>query len=182
MTDRSTALPTESTSGSVVLGTGRPVSEVAFEREIVSFFVDSAALLGVPRSVAAIYGLIFASSQPLSFTEIDERLDLSKGSISQGLRILREMGAVRTTVAAGRWELFSPEESLRQLVHQFIVTRLVNHLNVGSARLATVARMIPEQPAEASAVLKRRMKYLAGWHSKARALVPVAKTFLKLGK
>lgn len=79
-----------------VSGLKSQVSETAaVSSAIVAYFVDAAALLGVPKSVAAIYGTCFASSEPLSFSEIQERLDLSAGSISQGLKLLREMGALK---------------------------------------------------------------------------------------
>lgn len=80
-------------SGLVLTG-GRPSEVADFERAMVDFFVDAADLLGVPRSVAAIYGIVFASAVPLSFADIEARLDISKGSVSQGLRVLREVGAV----------------------------------------------------------------------------------------
>lgn len=80
---------------SLVLGEGRSPEVVAFENRMVGFFVDAAELLGVPKSVAAIYGLIFATPEPLSFSEIAARLDFSNGSVSQGLKILREMGAIK---------------------------------------------------------------------------------------
>jgi len=73
----------------------RATDVIAFDDAVVSFFVDAAAMLGVPKSVAAIYGICFASPDPLSFSEINERLDISSGSISQGLRVLRDVGALR---------------------------------------------------------------------------------------
>lgn len=86
-------------SSGLVRSGGRDPETVAFEASLVAFFVDAADMLGVPKSVAAIYGICFASPEPLSFAEIEARLDISKGSISQGLRVLREVGALR--VAAG---------------------------------------------------------------------------------
>lgn len=79
----------------LVLAGERSSEVVAFENRMVGFFVDAAELLGVPKSVAAIYGLIFATPEPLSFSEIAARLDFSNGSVSQGLKILREMGAIK---------------------------------------------------------------------------------------
>jgi HTH-type transcriptional regulator, glycine betaine synthesis regulator len=153
-----------------------------FERELVAFFVETANALGIPRSVASIYGTVFASAAPLGFREIEERLDFSKGSISQGVRVLREMGALRTiAVPGGRREFFVPEESLRELVGQYLENRLRGQLIMASKRLAVIARLVPSDATEAQ-VLRRRLKYLRGWSSKARALLPVAKTFLNLGK
>ena len=91
-----------------MLRDGRAPETVAFEGQVVDFFVDAADLLGVPKSVAAIYGIVFASPEPLSFAEIEARLDLSKGSISQGLRVLKEVGALKeVSLASDRAEQFN---------------------------------------------------------------------------
>ena len=88
----------------------RSASVVGFEEAVVDFFVDAANLLGVPKSVAVLYGIVFASPQPLSFADIQTRGTLSKGSVSQGLRVLREMGAIKEVSApADRSELFTPD-------------------------------------------------------------------------
>src|SRR5258708_7892040 len=79
----------------LVIGGRRSAAVVAFEGAMVDFFVDAAELLGGQKSVAAIYGIVFASPVPLSFADIESRLDISKGSVSQGLRMLREVGALR---------------------------------------------------------------------------------------
>src|SRR5688572_14303026 len=78
----------------LVVAGDRPADLVAFENEVVDFFVAAADLLGVPKSVAAIYGIVFASPHPLTFSDIEERLAISKGSVSQGLKVLREIGAL----------------------------------------------------------------------------------------
>src|ERR1700689_637831 len=71
------------------------------EVEVIHIFVQFAGVLGQPRSVAEIYGLLFASHQPLAMDTLIERLNLSKGSASQGLKYLQELGAVRTVYVAG---------------------------------------------------------------------------------
>ena len=70
----------------------------------MAFFLEAADILGVPKSVAAIYGICFASPQPLGFSEIQARLDISAGSISQGLRVLREIGALKVADFAANRE------------------------------------------------------------------------------
>jgi DNA-binding transcriptional ArsR family regulator len=80
------------------------VSE-GFERECVDFFADVVGVLGVPRSMGQIYGLLFASPRPLSFTDITEKLDISRGSASQGLKALRELGAIYAIGVRGRAEM-----------------------------------------------------------------------------
>lgn len=166
---------------SLVLAGGRARESVEFDRQVVDFFVSAADLLGVPKSVAAIYGIVFASPLPLSFAGIEERLDISKGSISQGLRVLREVGALKeVSSTADRAELFTPDLELRKLVARFIENRLQKQLDVGSSRLVALGKVIPGVDAEA-AELKKRLKSLSDWHSKARTVLPLARTILKVG-
>src|SRR6266704_2978128 len=65
------------------------------ETEIIDFFFQLSRLLGQPRSLAEIYGLLFISSRPLAMDDLIGRLQLSKGSASQGLKFLRNLGAVK---------------------------------------------------------------------------------------
>ena len=71
------------------------------ETEIIDFFVQLSRLLGQPRSLAEIYGLLFISGRPLAMDDLIERLQISKGSASQGLKFLRNIGAVRMVYVAG---------------------------------------------------------------------------------
>lgn len=164
----------------VVRAAGRPADVVSFEASLVDFFVESAGVLGVPKSVAIIYGNVFASPQPVSFAEIEARLDLSKGSISQGLRLLREMGAIKeVSTAADKSELFAPDMEMRRLIQRFLEQRLRQQLDAGKTRLMALQRNLPPLPKEYSAKLRGRLKQLQAWHEKTRALLPLARTFLK---
>ena len=107
---------------------------------------STVAVVSDPKSVAAIYGLCFASAEPLSFADINDRLDLSQGSISQGLRVLREMGALRVVPVdtaepspappeTRRREFFAPDLELRKLVSHWIEQRLEKQLKAGKGRL-----------------------------------------------
>jgi hypothetical protein len=60
----------------------------------VGLFADIVSALGIPKSIGQIYGLLYASATPLSFSDIVDRLDISKGSVSQGLQLLRSLGAI----------------------------------------------------------------------------------------
>jgi len=169
-------------ASALILPADRPADVVAFERAMVDFFVDAAELLGVPKSVAAIYGIVFASPVPVSFADIEARLDISKGSVSQGLRVLREVGALKeVSTPADKAELFEPDLEMRKLVARFLENRLAKQLGQGSDRLDQLAKALPKGRSGDAAVLKARVKQLQTWNSKAKALLPLAKTFLKLG-
>ena len=66
-----------------------------FQSECVKLFAEVIYTLGLPRSIGQIYGLLYASPAPLSFSDIVERLEISKGSASQGLQLLRSLGAIK---------------------------------------------------------------------------------------
>ncbi len=112
----------------LVKADGRPGDIVAFEEAVISFFMESAMLLGIPKSVAAIYGICFASPEPLSFSEINERLDISSGSISQGLRVLREVGALKVAQVGRTVELSNGGSAAAS------AERTVEQSNSGSAQ------------------------------------------------
>jgi DNA-binding transcriptional regulator GbsR (MarR family) len=178
---RSQSMVTRTASSGWVLAGDRPASTVQFEEEMVSFFVDAAELLGVPKSVAATYGIIFASPDPLSFSEISARLDFSNGSVSQGLKALREIGAIKATMTdKDKLERFIPDLELRKLVARFLEHRLKKQLDAGSTRLVGLKRAIPSGNKRASDELNRRLKSLSDWHTRANQLLPIARTFLKL--
>lgn len=178
---------------------GREAETVAFEESVVSFFLDAAEILGVPRSVAAIYGICFASARPLSFADINDRLEISQGSISQGLRVLREVGALRVVhptdfadESVACWggpellrdargkEFFTPDLELRKLAERWIEQRLERQLKTGNDRLRAMRDAVPRTSSAAAKELNARLKYLESWHTQSRALVPMIKTFLKL--
>ncbi len=165
----------------LVQADGRPADVVAFEEAIVVFFLESADILGVPNSLAAIYGICFASPEPLSYTEVHERLNLSAGSISQGLKLLREMGALKVvTTKLDRREFFAPDIELRKMVLHYIENRLQKQLEAGRGRLQSIAKSVPKSRSGSIKELTARVKALQKWHDKARTLLPFVKTFLKL--
>src|SRR4051812_43994893 len=108
-----------------------------FERDLVMHFQDLAGAVGLPRSFGEIYGLLYASTRPLSFTEIQEKLELSKGTVSQSLRALREIGAVRRdTDSHERRDNFVAETELRNLIGAFLNGCIVPRLEHGGKQIA----------------------------------------------
>src|SRR5450759_3377264 len=90
------------------------------EAEVIGLFVQLSRVLGQPRSFAEIYGLLFISGHPLAMDHLIERLNLSKGSASQGLKFLRNIGAVRMVYVAGERRVhYEAVAELRNLVTRF---------------------------------------------------------------
>lgn len=166
----------------LVISDERPAEVANFEEEVVDLFVSMADLLGIPKSVAAIYGIVFASPQPVSFADIDARLDFSKGSISQGLKLLREIGAIKeVSTTEDRAELFEPDLELRRMVRRFLEQRVQTQIETGERKLAQLARVVPGGRSAEADVLRSRLKHLQRSHLKARKLLPIIQGFLRIG-
>src|SRR5205809_1576702 len=85
------------------------------EVEAIDLFIGLIRLLGMPKSVGELYGLLFVSPAALPMETLMERLHMSKGSASQGLKLLRSFGAVRTVyVAADRRDHYVAAFDLRR--------------------------------------------------------------------
>lgn len=106
------------------------------QRQVVEYFVDGVRVLGLPRSLGEIYGLLFISPQPLSLDDLVTLLGISKGSASQGLRTLRTLGAVREASGNGdRRTYFEPATELKRLVGGFIREQIRPHIESGKNKL-----------------------------------------------
>jgi HTH-type transcriptional regulator, glycine betaine synthesis regulator len=152
-------------------------SQLAIQAQFIELFVSAAEVLGVPRSIGEIYGVIFAAPRPLTFQQIVERLNLSKGSVSQGLKTLRSLGAVRTAYVHGdRRDYFEPETELRNLVAGLLRDRIHPHLEQGRQRLERVRQEVSGghdlTPTEAQ-VLRARVTKLENWRKKSALVLPL---------
>ena len=153
------------------------ISLNAAEREVIERFVVLGRILGQPRSVAEIYGLLFISPNPLSMGQIIEALQLSKGSASQGLRVLRAIGAVRIAeTTETRRDYFEAETALKPIVRALLSSSLQQDLKEGEARLRTLSKEISiDQNGDFT---RGRIERLAKWHRRARQLLPLAARLL----
>lgn len=171
--------PPEPSAARLVLGQGRAPDVVAFEVAVVSYFLDAADLLGVPKSLAAIYGLCFASEEFLSPADLKARLDLSTGSISQGIRFLTGIGAlVDVSGPSERVSRYAPDVEVRKLILHYLERRVEAQLDAGRDHLRIIRSSVPRGPA--AKTLKQRVAYLESWHGKTRALLPLMKGALRL--
>lgn len=156
----------------------RPLNES--ERELVEWFVDFTALMGVPASVGQIYGLLYLSGRPLPFDNFGERLGISKGSASQGLRFLRDLGAVRVVEAPGdRREFYEAEISPTRLVAGFLKEKVQPRLKASDERLARLKKTLKEVE-EVDPLLADRVERLHIWSQRARQFIPVVAGLVKI--
>ncbi len=141
-------------------------------------------LFGIPKSVGQIYGLLYVSPEPLGFTAIVERLEISKGSASQGLQLLRSLGAVNEAgqiEGTNRGVSYEPELSLRQLVTGILRERIVPSASAGSDRLKQLKQLAGQSPAHAAFYLER-VSQLSAWSQRFTTVLPLLIALLGPGK
>ena len=106
------------------------------ELESIDFFVRLMSILGLPRSVGEIYGLLYFSVEALSMDQIASRLDISIGSASQGLKTLRSLKAVKTAYVPGdRRDHYVAESEFRRLFSTFMNDEILPHLENANDRI-----------------------------------------------
>ncbi|HMP82903.1 MAG TPA: hypothetical protein PKA41_09410 [Verrucomicrobiota bacterium] len=150
----------------------RPLKPV--EIEVIDQFVQYSRALGQPRSVAEIYGLLFLSPKPLAMDDFTERLQLSKGSASQGLKFLRDLGAVRMIYVAGdRRAHYEAVAQLRKLVSSFLEKQFLPHIAEGETRLERLAASLESLPPAEREHVARRIALLRSWTANGRRILPV---------
>ena len=149
----------------------------SWETAVIDLFLNAAVSVGLPKSVGQIYGLLFCRDEPLAMDEIMELLSVSKGSASQGLRSLRQLGAVKSQfVPCQRKEHFVAEIRLRKLVSGFLREQAEPHLEKGKARLSHLQELVDATEDGNSAERgRKRMNILAGWHRQVGKLLPLVK-------
>lgn len=89
-------------------------------------WVRLADQLGMSRSLGQLYGLLFLANKPLSAQDCVDALGISRSSAGQGLKALKELGAIQSEFAFGdRCERFSIEPDLGVVLSKVIEGRLV---------------------------------------------------------
>lgn len=148
-----------------------------WETAVIDLFLNAAISVGLPKSLGQIYGLLFCRDEPLAMDDIMNLLSVSKGSASQGLRSLRQLGAVKSKfLPRSRKEHFVAEIRLRKLVSGFLKEQAEPHLEKGKERLKQLQQLVDETLDEGVAERgRRRTNILAGWHRRIGKLLPLVK-------
>jgi DNA-binding transcriptional regulator GbsR (MarR family) len=147
-----------------------------FQLESVSLFVHAFSALSLPRSIGEIYGLLFSTEEPLTLDEVTERLQLSRGSVNEGLRWLVTLGAAKQVYRPGiRKEHFTAQTSLRKLAAGYLRERIDPHLENGGTRLEALENSIDGR-SRTAAFEKSRLGQVKSWYGFFGKILPVIKT------
>lgn len=154
------------------------------ERGVIEVFVSVADVLGFPRSLGEIYGLAYISPAPIHLAEVCGRLQMSKGSASQGLRTLRDLGALKPVYVPGdRRDYFEPEIKIRVLLYQLLSERLRPHLDRSGSTLEALGgaaqRTAPKLSPASAKFRHERVALLGAWRKRVSTVLPIVQRILK---
>ncbi len=157
-----------------------PNTLVEIERQVVCLFADGVRVAGLPKSVGEIYGLLFVSAEPLAMDDLVVRLKISKGSVSQGLKFLRTLGAIREVDGPDvRRTYYEGDIELKKLVGGFIREQMRPHMESGKDRLKSLeVEVAKEEDAAKQAFYDERVKKLERWLKQAKLVLPLIQRVL----
>jgi len=112
--------------------------------------------------------------------DLVERLNISKGSASQGLNMLRTLGAVRDVEYDNeRKAYFEADIELKKLVGGFIREQVRPHLNSGTRKLGELEKELDTvTDPELREFYENRIKVIKRWSGKANLVLPLLQKFL----
>ncbi len=147
----------------------------AWQVAMIDTFVRATSLIGLPRSIGEIYGCLFCNPNPLTFDEIQDQLGISRGSVSGGLKTLRQLGAIKPHYVPGsRKDYYLPELSMERLVRGFIKDKFTPHLDSSVDRLESIEVSLADEP---DLTLRQhandRLNTLRTWRRRAEKLLPL---------
>ena len=155
--------------------------EVKLEVESIDFFVRMMSILGLPRSVCEIYGVLYFAENPLSMDEISSRLKISMGSTSQGLKTLRSLKAIRTSYVQGdRKDHYIAETEFRRLFSNFIKEDILQHLDSAADRISSMEKHVIANPVMNKEFYTTRIEKLKRLTKAGRKLLPALAGLLKI--
>ncbi len=178
MLDPASPVSAPDSTAPAVAGEPSLAESAEISTRVIEIFVSIVKMLGIPKSVAEIYGLLFVTAEPLPLDEIVARLRISKGSVSQGLKILRSFGGVKSAYVTGdRRDHYVAETELKKLVAGFVRGEILPRLESGGDRLQQVQALAETLPSEASFLVNRVGK-LQQWHARSQAFLPLVNAML----
>ncbi|MGF1677632.1 MAG: GbsR/MarR family transcriptional regulator [Candidatus Methylacidiphilales bacterium] len=148
------------------------------EIEVMDLCIALAQFLGLPKSLGEIYGAVFIASLPVTMEDIMERHGMSKGSVSQGLRALKAMGAVRNQfIPNDRRDHYVAETGLGHLVSGILRSRYEPAIVDFGSRVASLAAR-RNRIGKNELHLVQRINKLKHWQEQAEHIVPTLRHVL----
>jgi DNA-binding transcriptional regulator GbsR (MarR family) len=150
------------------------------EVEAIEMFINFLRLIGLPKSVGEIYGLLFVAPRPMAMDEIMDRLDISLGAASQGLKLLRSFGAVRVVYERGdRRDHYVADLELSRFATAFIKDELQPRMDMAAERVKRMEAALAGLSVKERRATRERVDRLKHWLDKGRKILPWLIRFMK---
>lgn len=150
------------------------------EAEVIDVFVRMVQLVGLPKSIGEIYGLLYIAPVPLSMDQIMAKLLISLGTASQGLKQLRAFRAVRTVYVPGeRKDYFEAETEFRKLAAGFFKEEVYPELENVEDRLRLLEIRLASESLDNADHYRKRIERLSRWQKLSQGLLKKIITFIK---
>lgn len=147
--------------------------------ESIELFIGFFKLIGLQKSVGEIYGLLFVSSRALAMDDIVRRLGISLGAASQGLKVLRSVGAVKSVYMPGdRRDYYVADLELSKFASAFIQEELKPRLDRALERIGTMQNLANEMEPEDRSAAEERLERLKHWLERGESMLPWLLKFL----
>lgn len=149
------------------------------EVESIEMFIGFFKLIGLQKSVGEIYGLLFVSPRALPMEEIIDRLGISLGAASQGLKVLRGVGAVKSVYTPGdRRDHFVADLELSRFATAFIKEELQPRLDRALERIGTMEALAGDLSPRERRAAEQRLERLKHWLERGEKMLPWILRFL----
>ena len=151
-----------------------------WELAVLDVFVRAAAMFGLRKSVALVYGALYCSRESLSVQELQAKLSLSRGAVVEAIQFLRRLGAVRVCLKIGeRRDYFTAETDLKQFAGGFLKEVLAPALEKADIRLAQAEAASRNTGSDDdSAFARSRVAELTLWKSRFSSCLPLLEGLL----
>jgi DNA-binding transcriptional regulator GbsR (MarR family) len=128
-------------------------------------WVELADSIGVPRSIGQLYGVLFMAGRSMSAQECADDLKISRSSAGQGLKVLKEYGAIKSVFELGdRSERYAIEQDLGILIQSVLRGKLAPAFGAFFSKMNAIGDSI--EGSESSDVLLSRIRKLERWQGK----------------
>jgi DNA-binding transcriptional regulator GbsR (MarR family) len=152
------------------------------ELDVLELFGQFSKVLGYPKSVGEIYGTLYLSGDYMSMGDIVDKLEISLGSVSQGLRVLKELEAISVGHSdTARRGLFRAETNYWQFLSCFLRDRIQPEIQVLRERIERIGLEASQESGLEPSVV-RRIDGIREIHALLVELIPVVRVVLEARK
>ncbi len=147
--------------------------------EAIEMFISFLKLIGLPKSVGEIYGLLFVATSALSMDDLIDRLQISMGAASQGLKLLRSVGAVKVVYIPGeRRDHYVADLELSKFATSFIKDELNPRMKRALQRVERMESLAQEMNEKDRKAAFQRIERLKHWMERGQKMMPWILKFL----